>query len=260
MDSDVSFELTNNSSGASASDQPQKKSSAEHSRVLLKVSGEMLTQRTILTALLDQIKALQGQTAFAVVTGGGNIFRGRSSPFQHVKPALTDGIGMCASLLNALFLHAEMTDAGLPASVFAPFAVPGVCPAFDAEAAMNGLTEGKTVILGGGTGMPFVTTDTAAVWAALRTECQMVLKGTKVDGVFDKDPQIHPSATFLPKLTYSEVLKRGLTPMDKTAMAMAQENNMPIRVFSLEHTGCLVQTLKGTGHFTEVAGEYRGEN
>ena len=221
-------------------------------RVLFKLSGEVLGDQALLPQVCEQLAHLQPQLSLVLVVGGGNVFRGRSSTYHNASPALCDGIGMCASMMNALNLCAELQERKLPVRVITPFPLAGLTKDFDPEVAEKDLRERRILVVGGGAGLPYVTTDTSAVLTALRARCEIVLKGSNVDGIFEADPKVKPDARFLPHLTYEDVRRQNLTPMDQTALALAETHRMPLRIFNLAHQDALVQVLEGKPPFSHV--------
>jgi uridylate kinase len=159
---------------------------------------------------------------------------------------------MCASMMNALRLCAELQEHQLPARVLTPFPLQSLPTTFDERATEKDLQEHRIVIVGGGIGLPYVTTDTASVLTALRTRCDIVLKGSNVDGIFEADPAIKPDARLLSHLTHEDVRLQGLTPMDGAALALAETHRMPLRIFNLAHRDALVQVLEGKPPFSHV--------
>lgn len=225
---------------------------AAFSRILLKLSGELLRSgdecfapaqlRAVADALARTVR-LGVQTA--VVVGGGNIFRGRAVASERFRTD-ADHVGMLATLLNAGMLRFYLEEAGVTARVFAPRAVPPVAAAFERGEAVAALLRGEIVLLGGGTGNPCFSTDSAAALRAIELAADAVLKGTLVDGVYDKDPKRHPDANRYASLTFDEVLQRQLRVMDQTAIALCREYGMKVVVFDLKEPLNLLRVVEGS--------------
>jgi uridylate kinase len=225
---------------------------AAFSRILLKLSGELLRSSdecfspVQLRAVADALKrTVQSGVQTAVVVGGGNIFRGREVAAERFRTD-ADHVGMLATLLNAGMLRFYLQEAGVRARVFAPRAVPPVAEAFERSAAVAALERGEVVLLGGGTGNPCFSTDSAAALRAIELAADAVLKGTLVDGVYDKDPRRHPDARRYESLTFDEVLQRQLRVMDQTAIALCREYGMKVVVFDLTEPLNLLRVVEGS--------------
>jgi len=216
-------------------------------RVLLKLSGELLAGRRppidweAFSFHAREIAAASKEAEIAVVVGGGNILRGARTPV----PATGHVMGMLATVINALALRDALRDVGKEARVLSALPVPGVAGAVDQWEARDALAAGEVVILAGGTGLPYVTTDTAAVLRALALGAELVLKGSKVEGVFTADPAEDPGAEFIPRLTHAEYLSRGLRVLDPAAVQIAAEHGLPIVVFRADREGALRAALRG---------------
>jgi uridylate kinase len=222
-------------------------------RVLLKLSGEGLClpggsgyDPGALRGLAAEIAALPAAgVSCAVVVGGGNLVRGRDLPPDAVDRTVADAAGMLATLANALVLAEAVRNAGTPARALAAVPVPDVAPSFRAGEARALLAAGTVVVIGGGTGRPWFTTDTAAALRALEVGAQVLLKATQVDGVYDRDPRKDPAARRFASLTYGEALDRRLEVMDRTAFTLCEENALPVRVFALRPAGNLLRAARG---------------
>lgn len=232
-------------------------------RILLKFSGEALAGAAgfgynpeILLGVCRQVAqvAVSG-IQVAIVVGGGNLFRGASSVGQGIHRATADQMGMMATMMNGLALRDTLSSLGVPVTIFSGLEVPGVMPAFDAFAARNALASGEVVILPGGTGSPYFTTDTAAALRAAELSCDLVLKATKVDGIYTADPKKDPTATRYSRLTYREALEKNLAVMDTTAFVLCQEQSIPIRVFDMFSDGALIAIVNGDDVGTLVTQE-----
>lgn len=223
-------------------------------RVLLKLSGEALATAdkstvidTDFTArLAKQIKAVvDSGTSVAIVGGGGNIFRGAIGQGLGVDRVAGDYMGMLATVINGIALGAALTNAGQPAVVMAPIAHSSSVLPYNQFEARKALSDGKVVIVAGGTGNPYFTTDTASALRAVELQCNALLKGTKVDGVYSADPVKDPNATKYDKLSFEEVLVQNLKVMDQTAFTMCRDNNIPIVVFDMFKEGNILSAAKG---------------
>ncbi|MGP8122395.1 MAG: UMP kinase [Xanthobacteraceae bacterium] len=231
-------------------------------RVVVKLSGEYLAgpkpfgidQTTIDRVADDLISARALGVELAVVIGGGNIFRGVEVSAQGVSRPTGDTMGMLATVMNCLALEAALERQGQPAHVLSAFVMPEICELFTRANALRSLAEGKIVLLGGGTGNPFFTTDTTAVLRAGEIGAQAVLKATNVDGVYSADPKQDPKARRFDRLTHSQALDGGYKVMDATAFALARETGVPIIVFSIAEKGSIGAILSGAGRGTIVAG------
>ncbi len=225
-----------------------------YTRVLLKISGESLCQpgqsgidATAVTAVADELSALAKRgVQIGLVIGGGNILRGRDlTGNPHVQRPTADYMGMLATVINALALHDTLVSRGAACHVMSAIAMSGVCDVYTLRAATASLAAGKIVILAGGTGSPFFTTDTCAALRASELKAQVLMKATKVDGVFDADPMKNPAATKYAALTYEKVLADKLGVMDLTAISLCMENRIPIMVFQLFKQGNLLSAVSG---------------
>lgn len=231
-------------------------------RVVIKLSGEYLAgqqgfgidQPTIDRVADDLIAARQLGTEVAVVIGGGNIFRGVEVSSRGVSRTTGDTMGMLATMMNCLALEATIERKGTPARTLSAFVMPEISELFTRTAAHKYLAEGRIIVLGGGTGNPYFTTDTTAVLRAAEIGAEAVLKATNVDGVYSADPKKDPTATRFDRLTHSQAIEGGYRVMDATAFALARETSLPIIVFSIAEPGSIGAILHGGGHGTIVAG------
>ena len=231
-------------------------------RVVVKLSGEYLAgsqgygidQETVDRVASDLIAAQKQGTEIAVVIGGGNIFRGVEVSARGVSRPTGDTMGMLATVMNCLALEAAIERKGMPARTLSAFVMPEICDLFTRSAAHKCLAEGRIVLLGGGTGNPFFTTDTTAVLRAAEIDAKAVLKATNVDGVYSADPKQDPAAKRFDRLTHSQAIEGGYKVMDATAFALARETSLPIIVFSIGDPGSIGAILRGTGRGTIVAG------
>ena len=231
-------------------------------RVVIKVSGEYLAgdqpfgihQPTIDRIAGDLIKARELGVEVAVVVGGGNIFRGVEVSSRGVSRTTGDTMGMLATVMNCLALESALERKGQSARTLCAFVMPQVCELFTRGAAHKYLAEGRIILLAGGTGNPYFTTDTTAVLRAAEIGAQAVLKATNVDGVYSADPKTDKSAKRFDRLSHSQAVEGGYKVMDATAFALAREISLPIIVFSIAEPGSIGAILTGKGKGTIVAG------
>jgi uridylate kinase len=228
-------------------------------RFLVKVSGEAMSgagSAGIDSATLERIAADIAEAArtreIAVVVGGGNIFRGIQGLKRGIGRNTGDSMGRLATVINALALADAVRSAGAKAAALSADPMPSLCRAYYQPDADRLLSEGHVVVLGGGTGQPFFTTDTAAALRAAELDCAAVLKATNVDGVYTADPRKDPSATRYDRLTHDEAIERQLGVMDTAAFALARENALPIIVFSIQGENAISNVLAGRGTATHV--------
>lgn len=231
-------------------------------RVVIKLSGEYFAgpnpsgfdQPTIDRLAGDLIAAKALGVEIAVVIGGGNLVRGVDVSSRGVSRTTGDTMGMLATVMNCLALEAAIERKGEPARTLAAQVMPQISELFTRSAAHKYLAEGRIVLLGGGTGNPFFTTDTTAVLRAAEIGAEAVLKATNVDGVYSADPKKDPSAKRFDRLTHSEAISGGYKVMDATAFALARETSLPIIVFSIAEPGSIGAILTGSGRGTIVTG------
>jgi uridylate kinase len=224
-----------------------------YKRILLKLSGEALMGNEghgidphTVEDVCRQIKEVSSLgVQIAVVVGGGNIFRGMKAEKQGIDRVTADYMGMVATLLNALTLQESLEKIGVPVCVQSSLNIEKVAEPFVRREAMAHLDAGKVVVFACGTGSPYFTTDTAAALRALEIGAGAILKATKVDGVYDKDPEIHKDALFFPNITYIDVINKNLGVMDLTAITLCMENNLPIIVFNLRGKDNMKKVVQG---------------
>jgi uridylate kinase len=229
-------------------------------RVIVKLSGEALSgpekfgihQPTIDRFAADLVAAHDLGIDLGVVVGGGNVLRGAKVSEDGMSRPTADAMGMLATVMNALVLVAAIERAGTSARAMSALIMPQVCETYERQSALRHLEENRIIVFAGGTGNPYFTTDTTAILRAAEMECEAVLKATDVDGVYTADPKKDPNATRYQHLDHQEALDRRLKIMDATAFALAQENRMPIIVFSIREQGAIENVLCGKGHFTTV--------
>lgn len=231
-----------------------------YKRILLKVSGEVLAgdqsfgiEPKFLASMATQIAevAMRG-TQVAIVIGAGNIFRGMAVAAGGTDRVTADLMGMLGTVINSLALSSGITRAGAKSKVFSALTMPSVADSFTARAAKAALDDGFVVVCAGGTGNPFFTTDTAAALKAIELDCDVLLKGTKVDGVYSEDPKKNPNAQRYDRIGYDEVIARNLKVMDTAAFALARDNGLPIIVYSLDDKDGLTGVLEGKTRYTRV--------
>ncbi len=229
-------------------------------RLLLKLSGEALGGEAgfglapqVLVALCEDLQALVAQgTQLALVIGGGNLFRGQQLAAAGMDRVVGDRMGMLATVMNGLAVGDFLRQRGVEARVYCSVPIAGIAAGYDRDLADRDLAAGRVVILSGGTGNPFFTTDTAACLRAAELGVDAVLKATNVDGVYDADPKVHPDATRFDVLTFDDVLARGLGVMDLTAMVLCKENNLRLEVFDMLDRGALQAIARGESPGTRV--------
>ena len=233
----------------------------KYNRVLLKLSGESLMgaqsygiDPAMLTQYAQDIKAVVDRgVQVAIVIGGGNIFRGLSGASKGMDRVQGDYMGMMATLINSMALQAELEKQGLKTELLGGLAIEPICKAMSRRRAVEAMQEGRVVLIGGGTGNPFFTTDTASTLRAVEIMADVILKGTRVDGVYTADPEKDPTATKYQTLSYSEALEKKLKIMDLTAFALAEDNNLPIYVFDMNRPGNLLRVVEGEAIGTLVS-------
>lgn len=238
----------------------QKAGRAVYRRILLKLSGEALMgedafgiNRTVMARIVAEVRdVLATGVELALVVGGGNFFRGVSVGAQGMDRAQADYMGMLATVMNALALQDALEKTAVPTAILSGLEVTGVVERYSRRAALAHLHEGRVVIFAGGTGNPFFTTDTAASLRGLEIDADLVLKATKVDGVYDRDPMKHKNAVRYERVTYDEALSKRLGVMDATALALCREQNIPLRVFSINKPGSLLRIVLGENEGTLV--------
>jgi len=238
-------------------DRPRR---AAYRRLLLKLSGEALmgqdafgVNREVVSRIVGEIREVMATgVELALVVGGGNFFRGVSVGAQGMDRAQADYMGMLATIMNALALQDALNKAGVATAVLSGLPVSGVVEPYSRQSALTHLSAGRVVIFAAGTGNPFFTTDTAATLRGAEIDADLVLKATKVDGVYDRDPARHKDAVRYDQVTYDEALAKRLGVMDATAIALAREQNLPLRVFSINKPGSLMRVVLGENEGTLV--------
>ena len=238
-------------------------SASLYHRVLLKISGEALMggrkygidPETVdrIAGEVAQVTALGAQVC--LVVGAGNIFRGMAGAANGMERTTADYMGMLATVMNALALQAACEKAGLHTRVQSAIPMDTVCEPYIRRRAVRHMEKGRVVIFAAGSGNPFFTTDTAAALRASEMECDALLKGTKVDGVYTADPREVPDAKRYERLTYLQVLSNDLRVMDHSAISLARENSIPILVFSILKAGAFAEAVTGRGQHTIISEE-----
>jgi uridylate kinase len=235
----------------------------KYKRILLKLSGEALMGKQefgIDSNILEQYaleikRAADTGVQVAIVIGGGNIFRGvRGVQGGVVDRAQGDYMGMLATVINAMALQGALEKYGMKTRLLSAIKMEQICEPFIRRRAIRHLEKGRVVIFGAGTGNPYFTTDTAASLRAVEIEADVILKGTRVDGVYSADPEKDPTAEKFETISFTEVYRRGLNVMDLTAITLCQENNLPIIVFDMNREGNLLDLIGGKVVGTLVAG------
>ena len=234
-----------------------------YKRVLLKISGESLMGKLsygidpeMVARIAGEVKSVTEQgIEVCLVIGGGNIFRGISGAASGMERATGDYMGMLATVMNALAMQNALEDIDVYTRVLSALPISAVCEPYIRRRAKRHMEKGRVVIFAAGTGNPFFTTDTAAALRATEMNCDAILKGTRVDGVYSADPEKNPEAERYDRLTFLEVLSRDLAVMDASAISLARENDIPILVFSIEAHGGFENVLKHEGKFTVITNE-----
>lgn len=234
--------------------------SAGYKRVLLKVSGEALMGKgsfgiepQIVEEIANDVASVsRSGVQVCLVIGGGNIFRGVAAAAKGMDRAQGDYAGMLATVINALMMQNALEKAGIDTRVMSAIQMSSIAEPYIRRRAVRHMEKGRVVIFAAGTGNPFFTTDTAAALRANEMECDVLLKGTQVDGVYSADPRRVPDAERYDELSYMDVLSRDLNVMDATAISLARENRLPIIVFNIHAPGAFACVMRGEGRFTRI--------
>jgi uridylate kinase len=229
-------------------------------RVVVKLSGEALMgdathgldAAAVARIAADLVEGARLGVEIAVVVGGGNFFRGIQGADKGIERARADSIGMLATVMNALAMEGAIESLGQAARALSAIPMPSVCQPYSRQAALNHLAKGRVVMLAGGTGNPFFTTDTGAVLRAAELSSDAVMKATQVDGIYSADPKKFPEAIRYDHLSHDEAIARNLAVMDTAAFALARENRIPIIVFAVHEPGAIQAALQGRGRSTLV--------
>jgi len=232
----------------------------KYKRILLKLSGEALMgerqygidPKRLAEYAQDIKKIIESGVEVAIVIGGGNIFRGVAGASNGMDRVQADHMGMLATIINGLALQSALEDNGVPTRLQTAIKINEVAEPFIRRKAMRHLEKGRVVIFGGGTGNPYFTTDSAAVLRAIEMEADVILKGTRVDGIYNEDPEVNSKAVKFDFISFDDVLKKGLKVMDTTAFTLSQENNLPIIVFDMNKQGNLMKVVSGENIGTTV--------
>ncbi|MEP2715406.1 UMP kinase [Pseudophaeobacter sp.] len=235
---------------------------ATYNRVMLKISGEALMgdqgfglNPPTVQRIAREVKTVHDMgVEICMVIGGGNIFRGLSGAAQGMERTTADYMGMLATVMNALAMQSALEDLGVFCRVISAIPMDQVCEPYIRRRAVRHLEKKRVCIFAAGTGNPYFTTDTAATLRANEMGCEVIFKGTKVDGVYDKDPEKHADAKRYDNVSFDDVLAKRLGVMDASAIALARDNNLPIIVFSLDEPGGFRGILAGKGTYTKVEG------
>ncbi len=236
-------------------------STPQYNRILLKISGESLMGErqfgldpAMVNRVANEIATIVNYgVEVCVVIGGGNIFRGVSGAANGMERATADYMGMLATVMNALAMQSSLEQNGLQSRVQSALPISAVCEPYIRRRAVRHMEKKRIVIFAAGTGNPFFTTDTAAALRATEMGCDVILKATKVDGVYDADPEQNKNAKRYDALSYLEVLSRDLKVMDAPAISLAKENSIPILVFSIQKPGTLANVVRGDGLHTLIS-------
>ena len=241
---------------------PESQSKVTFNRVMLKISGEALMgdqgfglNPPTVQRIANEVKSVHDLgVEICMVIGGGNIFRGLQGSAQGMERTTADYMGMLATVMNALAMQSALEGLNIHTRVISAIRMDEVAEPYIRRRAVRHLEKKRVCIFAAGTGNPYFTTDTAATLRANEMKCEAIFKGTKVDGVYDKDPAKHADATRYDTVTYDEVLAKHLGVMDASAIALARENAIPIVVFSLDEPGGFRGILEGQGTYTKVSG------
>jgi uridylate kinase len=232
----------------------------KYKRVLLKLSGEALMGEKPLGIDISVVKRISKDikevydtgVQLCIVVGGGNIYRGVQASAEGMERAAADYMGMLATVMNSLCLQNNLEQEGIYTRVLSAIPMTSICEPYIRRKAARHMEKGRVVIFAAGTGNPFFTTDSAAVLRAIEMNCDILLKGTQVDGVYDKDPKIYNDAKKFKNISYTEVLKDNLNVMDMAAIALARENKIPIKIFSIGEPGNVARVLRSEGSYTKI--------
>jgi len=232
----------------------------KYKRVLLKLSGEALMggknfghDIEFIRSVVEDIKsAIDNGIQVCLVVGGGNICRGVEASTSGMERVSADYIGMLGTVINAIAIQSVMESFKMQTRVCSALSMSTICETYIRRKAQRHMEKGRVVIFAAGTGNPFFTTDSAAVLRAIEMNCDLLLKGTQVDGVYDSDPKKNPSAKRYHEVTYDEVISKNLAVMDMSAFALARENNLEIKVFSIKEKGNFLKALKNEGDYTKI--------
>jgi uridylate kinase len=239
-----------------------------YKRVLLKLSGEALSGKSEHHIDLDVLKLIAGELKEVVkmgiqtgiVVGGGNIFRGQAAYAANMDRTSADYMGMLATVINSIALQNVLESFGMQTRILSAIEMKEIAEPYIHRRAIRHFEKGRIVIFAAGTGNPYFTTDTAAALRAVEIQADVILKATKVDGVYDKDPVVHKNAIMFDKISYIDVLSKNLKVMDSTAISLCRDNSLPIIVFNLEKKGNIKKVISGYTIGTRVGEECDGED
>jgi uridylate kinase len=234
-----------------------------YKRILLKISGEALAgkkgsglDQDVLNGTAEEINSIRKLgIEIGLVIGGGNIFRGLSAAASGMDRTTADYMGMLGTVINSLAMQQALEQLEAPTRVQSALSIIRLAEPFIVRRAVRHLEKGRIVIFAAGTGNPYFSTDTAAVLRASEINAEVIIKGTKVDGVYSADPIVVPDAEFFPKLTYLDVLSKKLKVMDSTAISLCMDNNLPMRILNMTSRGNLMKLIMGETIGTEISGE-----
>ncbi|MDR3155855.1 MAG: UMP kinase [Holosporaceae bacterium] len=232
----------------------------KYHRILLKISGEFLMGDLDFGLDVKTIDRIANEVSVAhsngyeicIVIGGGNIFRGVSAASYGMHRAAADNIGMLATVMNSVAFQNSLEKFGVSSRVMSAIVMPTVCEPYVRRKALRHMEKRRVVICAAGSGNPYFTTDTAAALRALEIGCDVIMKATKVQGVYTSDPEKSADAQFMEKISYREVIEKDIRVMDHTAISLARENKIPIIVFSIKEEGNLCDVLSGNGHYSTI--------
>ena len=230
-------------------------------RILLKVSGEALMGKTeygldvkIVNYIANEIKGVFiNNYQICLIIGGGNIFRGIQGASEGIDRSTSDYMGMLATVINALSMQSALEKIDVPTRVQSAISMSQIAEPYIRRKAIRHLEKNRIVIFAAGTGNPFFSTDTAAALRASEMNCSMIVKGTKVDGIYDKDPLTNYDAKFFKNISYLDVIKNSLKVMDSTAISLAKDSNIPIIVTNLNNKNSMLNAIKGIGKFSKIS-------
>ena len=233
----------------------------KNNRILLKISGESLigdAQFGIdvqkLTYIANEIKEVfENNYQICLIIGGGNIFRGIKGASQGIDRSTSDYMGMLATIINALSMQSILEKIDIPTRVQSAISMAQIAEPYIRRKAIRHLEKKRIVIFAAGTGNPFFSTDTAAALRASEMNCSIIIKATKVDGIYDKDPNLHNDATYYKKISYIDVLNKNLKVMDSTSISLAKESQIPIIITNLNNKHSMINAIRGIGKFSKIS-------
>ena len=233
----------------------------EENRILLKISGEALMGDTnfgldikTITYIANEIKEVyKNNYQICLIIGGGNIFRGIQGASEGIDRSTSDYMGMLATVINALSLQSALEKIDVPTRVQSAISMSQIAEPYIRRKAIRHLEKNRIVIFAAGTGNPFFSTDTAAALRASEMNCSKIIKSTKVDGIYDKDPITNKNAKFFEKISYIDVINKDLKVMDTTAISLAKESNIPIIVTNLRNKNSILNAIKGIGKYSKIS-------